>query len=293
MLIGPKISIFVIMKSLKISFSFVSFAFVVSGLSSCAGSSGNGEASMGDSGCDECGEQGEMELEITEEKGYAELDFESYGLLDSSAVIGSFPALKVVAEAPENCKFCHSFSEDAVDFDLAHYEDSLITHSFPKMDHELMFAGMRVPEEDSSVIQVFSKKILLSLFAEGKPLSDLSPWASRARDPVAYASFDREVPRELKMEFSQVSRKYNVRYLSIPLYVKVTAFPKLGRSGGYSWKSLWTLWDARLGRLVFLSYNEFTAETKSRIAPERGWAKPFAERLGKVFSTRPSEVENH
>ena len=93
---------------------------------------------MGDTPCEECGKQGDIELKITDEKFYREWNREAYSRLDSGAVVGVFPALKVVAKRPEICKMCHSFSADALDFDLAHIEDSLFVKAFPKMRRELM-----------------------------------------------------------------------------------------------------------------------------------------------------------
>jgi len=261
---------------------------------SCATSRGeaskSGSEVTGDSDCAECGEQGEVELEISNEKSYREWNLKTYEMMDSAAVMGVFPALAVVAEAPEDCRICHSFSAEAIDFDLAHYEDSLVPVAFPKMQRELMLPGMRVPDADSTYLAKFSKDILLLTFAEGKKLSDMHPWQGRS---VTEQTFIREIPLPLKKKLKEIALRYNVRYVTIPVFVSVKMFPRAGRSGGYEWKSLWTLWDARYGELVFLNYSEFMAETTSRIAPERNWAKPFAERLGKAFRVKPTQVENH
>ncbi len=268
--------------------------FLLLSLASCATSRGeasnSGSEVTGDSDCAECGEQGEVELEISNEKSYREWNLKAYEMMDSGAVMGVFPALAVVADAPENCRICHSFSAGAIDFDLAHYEDSLVPVAFPKMQRELMLQGMRVPEADSTYLAKFSKDILLMTFAEGKKLSDMHPWQGRS---VSEQTFTREVPLPLKKKLKEIALRYNVRYVTIPVFVSVKMFPHAGRSGGYEWKSLWTLWDARYGELVFLNYSEFMAETTSRIAPEGNWAKPFAERLGKAFKVQPTQVENH
>ncbi len=268
--------------------------FLLLSLASCATSRGeasnSGSEVTGDSECAECGEQGVVELEISNEKSYQEWNLKAYELFDSSAVMGVFPTLSVVAEAPENCRICHSFSAEAIDFDLAHYEDSLVPVAFPKMQRELMLPGMRIPDADSTYLAKFSKDILSMTFAEGKKLSDMHPWQGRS---VSEQTFTREVPFPLKKKLQEVALRYNVRYLTIPVRVSVKMLPHAGRSGGYEWKSLWTLWDARYGELVFLNYSEFMAETTSRIAPEREWAKPFAERLGKAFRVKPIQVENH
>jgi len=278
------------MKSAKIiQYSALFLAFL---LVSCAVNR-NVENPMGDSGCAECGERGELELEILDEIGFVEINPDLWAALDSTAILGSFPAQNVVAICPENEKICHSFSADAVDFDLAHDEDSLIENRFPKMIHEQMLEGLRVPDADSLVIRTILQNLLKQKFADAEALENLSPWESRASFPIAYSAFNRTVPMEIKDALSQVSKKYNVRYVTLPVTVQVKILPNLGRSGGFTWKSLWMLWDARQGELVLLSFNAFTAKTKSRVAPERGWAKPFAERLSEALSRDPSTIENH
>src|SRR5574344_1033147 len=222
-------------------------------LASCAGSQGKSSGDpQGDSGCAECGEQGEIELEVTSEKAYREWNPQAYARFDSASTLGSFASLSVEADAPENCRICHSFSADGVDFDLAHYEDSV--------------------------------------FAGGRKLSDFSPWKTAGVSEAAYA---RPVPDSLKKMLRTVSLRYNVRYVSMPVRLRVQMFPKAGRSGGFSWESLWVLWDARYGELLFLDYQSLSAETTSRIATERDWASPFAARLGAALRKNPSSVENH
>ena len=274
-------------KVLKYSAWFLTFF-----LAGCAGNRTT-ENPMGDSGCAECGEQGEIELEIFDEKGFVEINPKFLKTLDSKAILGSFPTQKIVANCPEDEKICHSFSEDAVDFDLAHFEDSLLEKRFPQMVHEQMLEGLRIPESDSAKIKAEMENLLKHSFADGEPLNSLAPWESRSDSSIAYSAFDRAVPVKLQNALSQIGKKYNVRYLSIPVTAQVQILPDLGRSGGFTWKSLWTLWDARQGKLLILSYNRFTAKTTSRIAPERGWAKPFADRLDSALNRDPSTIENH
>ena len=160
-------------------------------LAACAGSGGPGSESsdngMGDTPCEECGKQGDIELKITDEKFYREWNREAYSRLDSGAVVGVFPALKVVAKRPEICKMCHSFSADALDFDLAHIEDSLFVKAFPKMRRELMLPGMRLPDADSSYLDTLSVRLLKSDFADGLKLEDVGPWVERDGIEQAYA----------------------------------------------------------------------------------------------------------
>lgn len=262
---------------------------------SCAGTqdfseSENDSTGMSDAPCKECGTQGEIELEISGEKFYREWNPKAYKRLDSNAVVGVFPTLKVNAIRPEKCKFCHSFSEDAIDFDLARVEDSLFTKAFPKMTRELMLPGMRLIESDSAYIDSLTNVFTQTVFADRKILEDVTPWLERENVEQV---FFRETPLQIKNVLENISSRYSLRYVSIPIIVEVYMNPDLGKSGGYTWKSLWTFWDARYGELVFLNYSEFTASTKSRIAPEKEWSLPFASRLWKMFSVDFSKIENH
>lgn len=277
----------------KLLFISLLFAFV---LTSCAGlhdevrGGGGGDSGMMDTPCEECGKRGDIELKITEEKFYREWNQAAYNRIDSNAVVGVFPALKVNAKRPESCRFCHSFSEDAVDFDLARVEDSLFVKAFPKMQRDLMLPGMKVPDADSLYIDSLSVRLLGSKFADGADLGDFTPWIER--DGIEQ-DYTREVPAKLKNLLNDIASRYGLRYLSIPVKVGVTMDTDLGKSGGYYWKILWTLWDARYGELVFLTYSEFTAATTSRVAPEKEWAEPFAARLWKMFSVDFSKLEAH
>lgn len=270
--------------------------FAAFALSSCAGlrddvrGDGSSGGDMSDSGCDECGTQGEIELKISDEKFYREWNQAAYSRIDSSAVVGVFPALKVVAKQPDDCKMCHSFGADALDFDLAHFEDSLFVAAFPKMQRELMLPGMRLPEADSLYLDTLSVKLLNSQFADGKKLGDWKPWQERDGIEQAYS---REVPAKLKDLLNAVASRYSLRYISVPVKLEVEMMPDLGKAGGYTWKILWSLWDARYGELVFLTYSEFTAATTSRVAPEKDWAVPFAPRLWKMFRVDFSKLESH
>lgn len=277
----------------KCLFSFVLMLGLLA-FSGCAGSQGgedaSGDASMKDAPCQECGTRGDIELKISNEKTYREWNKKAYSRMDSSAVWGVFPALSVKADRPEKCKFCHSYSADALDFDLARVEDSLMVKAFPKMRRELMLPGMRLPDADSVYVDSLSKLLLNSVFADGKKLSDMSPWLDR--DGVEQ-DISRELSKDFKNLLNALASRYELRYLSIPVVLNVRMDTDLGKSGGYTWQILWTLWDARYGELVFLVYSEFTAATTSRVAPEKEWAEPFASRLWKMLSTDLSKLENH
>lgn len=274
-------------------FSSFMIALAVGSLVSCAGGpspDASGNSGMADTACEECGVQGEIELKISNEKFYREWNEKAYSRIDSNAVVGVFPSLKVNANRPEKCKMCHSFSADALDFDLAHVEDSLFVKAFPKMRRELMLPGMRLPEADSLFIDTLSAKLLKMPFADGSSLENATPWMERNGIEQAFA---REVPKELKNLLNEIASRYELRYVSIPVLLDVTMDPDLGRNGGYQWKIVWSLWDARYGELVFLTYSEFTAATTGRAAPEKEWSAPFAPRLWKMFSVDFSKLENH
>lgn len=255
---------------------------------SCSSSAPKG--TVGDTPCEDCGKRGDIELKIHSELFYREWNPSAYKKWDSTAVIGVLPTQVVKALAPENCRFCHAFSEDALDFDLARVEDSLFARAFPKMRRELMFPGSRVPEEDSTWLKTWTKQLLKTSWVEGKPLMDSSPWLSMAG---VEQSFERLPSDSLKALLVKVAFKYNIRYLSLPILLEVEVLPKAGKSGGYTWKNLWTLWDVRYGELVFLTYVHFVAESKTRVSPERFWAEPFAPHLWHMLKTNPSEIENH
>ena len=275
-----------------------SLAVLIALLAGCAGlrddvrggESGGSEGDMRDAPCEECGARGEIELKITEEKSYREWNSKAYALMDSAAVVGVLPTLKVKAMQPEKCRMCHSFSADALDFDLARVEDSLFMNAFPKMHRELLLPGMRMPDSDSLYVDSLSVLFLRSAFADGKPLSDMEPWVTR--DGVEQ-DLHRTVPDKLKNLLNTVAARYGLRYITMPVELQVEMIPDLGKSGGYTWKILWSMWDARYGELVFLVYSEFTAATTSRVAPEKEWANPFATRLWKMFSTDLNKLESH
>lgn len=279
------------------NFSFLASSFFailsVAFFASCAGSrdaSSESGGDMKDAPCTECGTQGEIELKITNEKFYREWNPVAFSRIDSNAVVGVFPAIQVTANRPEECKMCHSFSADALDFDLARVEDSLFVQAFPKMTRELMLPGMRVPEADSAFMDTLSSKLLKTKFVEGKKLDDVTPWEER--DGVEQ-TLVRELPLELKDLLNQIASRYGLRYLTIPLLMNVTMDPDLGKKGGFDWQIVWSMWDARYGELVCLAYSKFTAATTTRVAPEKEWATPFASRLWRMFSVDVANFENH
>lgn len=285
------------MRKIKFQVVLLFFAlFLSSFMISCAGMRDDapgesaGDSGMMDTPCDECGKRGDIELKITDEKFYREWNVAAYNRLDSNAVVGVFPLLLVNAKRPETCRFCHSYSADALDFDLARVEDSIFVKAFPKMQRELMLPGMRLPDADSSYLDTLSAAFLSFKFADNLPLEDFTPWQDREG---IEQPFTRVVPTPLKNLLNNTASRYGLRYISIPVRLDVFMDPDLGKSGGFTWKILWTLWDARYGELVFLTYSEYTASTASRVAPEKEWAEPFGARLQKMFTTDVNTLEAH
>ena len=270
--------------------AFLSVVFLTSCVGSRDAAPNGSEDGIADTPCTECGTQGEIELKISDEKFYREWTQVAFSRIDSNAVVGVFPALKVTANRPESCKMCHSFSADALDFDLARVEDSLFVKAFPKMTRELMLPGMRVPDADSLFMDTLAVQLLKNKFVEGKRLDDVTPWEER--DGVEQ-TLTRQLPFELKDLLNKIASRYELRYLTSPLLMEVTMDPDLGKKGGFKWQIVWSMWDARYGELVCLTYSKYTAETTTRVAPEKEWATPFASRLWRMFSVDVANFENH
>ena len=266
---------------------FFGFSLLLSG---CAGVK-NTEDSFSDAPCTECGEErGNLELEISDKKTYREWNPSVFNQLDSAAVVGVFPALKVEAVASEDCKICHSFSASALDFDLAQVEDSVFKKQLPQMKRFLMVPGVQIPEADSSEMEQFLKDLAKEIFVDEKPLASLEPWMEREGFEQVIS---RTLPYSLQDKLSFLATSYKVRYISLPVFLQVHLFPNEGKNGAYSFKILYLFFDARYRKLGFLSYSEFYAKTTGKVSAEKDFAKPFAKDLYEMLSTDISEIENH
>ena len=147
----------------------------------------------------------------------------------------------------------------------------------------------------NAILDDYSKTIVSTQWTAFWGLVIVVCWQQIGYMMIIYIAGIQNIPGDL-IEAAKIDGANNrqlLRYVTIPVTVQVEILPDLGRSGGFTWKSLWTFWDARRGKLVLLSYNAFTAKTTSRIAPERGWAKPFADRLSEALHRDPSTIENH
>jgi hypothetical protein len=207
-------------------------------LAACAGqNSGGGREAPP---CDDCRSGEVPNFDVKVNKAYREQANETLAL-DSGALIGVLPALNVIATSPENCDYCHSFSESAVEFDFAAKEDSVLTAWFPGSEKVLLFPGSRVPERDSAEF-----------------------WN-------AFANL-REIPlnenKELKSFFKKLGHRYKVRYLAFASFIEVSLKDKKT----FDWESEWSLWDAQKGELLFWNYQNLTAKSKNSAPVDRGWA---------------------
>jgi hypothetical protein len=190
--------------------------------------------------CDNCRSGDVPDFEVKMNKFYREKKNENL-VLDSGELIGVLPALNVIAHSPEKCDYCHSFSEDAVEFDFAAKEDSILRTWFPGNERVLLFPSSRVPEKDSAEFW--------NAFANLKeiPLSE---------------------NKELKAFLKKLSLRYKVRYLAFASYIEVSIKGKKN----FDWESEWSLWDAKNGSLLFWDYQNLSAKSKNSAPVDRGWA---------------------
>ena len=209
-------------------------------LAACAGQNSPGKEAQP---CDNCrsGEIPDFEVKIN--KSHREQKSENPAL-DSGGLIGVLPALNVIANSPQNCDYCHSFSESAVEFDFAAKEDSILAAWFPNNERVLLFPGSQVPEKDSSEFW--------NAFANLKeiPLSE---------------------NKELKSFLKKLGQRYKIRYLAFASYIEVNIKDKKT----FEWESEWSLWDTKNGEMLFWDYQNLTAKSKNSAPVDRGWAGCF------------------
>lgn len=142
--------------------------------------------------------------------------------LDSGEIIGVLPALKVIAESPDPCNYCHAFSESAVEFDFAAKEDSVLRTWFPNNERVLIY--------DTLNFQKIAKAL------DTIPLSQ---------------------NRRVKSVIKKIGEKYNTRFLVFAslIYVKITS------EKSFEWESEWSIWDTQKGELLFWNYRNLEATT--------------------------------
>lgn len=193
--------------------------------------------------CNDCRSGAEPSFEVKANRIYTEQATEPL-LLDSGALIGILPAFNVIANAPEKCGYCHAFSEDAVEFDFAAKEDSILAAWFTNNERVLLFPGSRVPARDSTEFwNVFANL--------------------------------REIPlnenKELKDFMKKLSQRYKVRYLVFASFIEVS----IKSRSAFDWESEWSVWDAKKGELLFWNYQNLAVKSKNSAPVDRGWAGSF------------------
>jgi hypothetical protein len=196
--------------------------------------------------CDNCRSGQEASFDIKVNNSFREWKNENLAL-DSGELIGVLPALNVVANSPEKCNYCHSFSESAIEFDFAAKEDSILKSWFPNNERVLLFPGSQVPEKDSA--EFWNAFVNL----KDIPLNE---------------------NKELKVFFFFFWQRYKIHYLSFASFIEVSIKDKKT----FDWESEWSLWDTKNGELLFWDYQNLTAKSKNSAPVDRGWAECFIPR---------------
>ena len=238
--------------------------------------------------CQACRSEAPIELSFSEIRYYREWGTSSLKL-DSGALLGLAPILELEAAGPEDCSICHSYSPDAVEFDFATLQDSLLQAYFPAAEQVLLLPGSHIPERDSTWWLEWQRRFAATPYADHSPMASLAPWQGRS----GAAIYRRPLSKKLRQLLGSLGGRYRLRYLAMPLRVHVKLKPKEGKNGAYAWESLWTLWDLREGSLLLLDYRAFQAATSSSTPPDRQWSKPWAETLGEAFRQGPKGDEAH
>jgi hypothetical protein len=258
-------------------------------LLSCARTTRATEDVRGESApCADCRSDEAVALKFLESHAYREWGVDILHM-DSGAVVGVLPVLRLSASGPEDCKICHSFSVDAVDFDFSATQDSLLRAAFPHQNWELLYPGLQVPERDTIFFAHWLDSLAQSTFAHNQPLQATAFWRERTGEQ----RYTRPVPPALRGLLGRLGGRYAVRYLVIPVVLHVELQPDSGKRGGYQWESLWTLWDARQGTLLVLDYQAFTAATTGTAPPDRLWSAAWAQNLGAALQRGPRSDEAH
>jgi len=278
------------MKFLAIaSWAFLSLLLLNACASSLPDTGENAADGRGESApCADCRSDEPLSLEFTDSHAYREWGVPQLRM-DSGAALGILPVLRLRASGPEECSICHSFSNDAVEFDFSSAQDSMLRAVFVNQRLEWLFPGMQVPERDSLLWRAWCDSLAKTPFADGKALSVQSPWQERQGEAV----YARTVPAPLRTLLGRLGARYAVRYLVVPLVLEAELIPGMGKRGGYRWQSLWTLWDARDGSLLLLDYRSYKAATSGAAPPDRHWSAPWVAELGNALRQGPRADEVH
>lgn len=238
--------------------------------------------------CEECRSDAPIALDYSRQHSYREWAGPSLKL-DSGALLGLSPVLELEAAGPSDCPICHSYSPDALEFDFATWQDSLLRAFFPATEQVLLLPGSHIPERDSTWWFQWQRSLAKTLYADQAPLTSLAPWQGRSGEAI----YRRPLPKDLRHLLGSLGGRLGLRYLALPLRLRVELKPKEGKKGAYDWESLWTLWDLREGSLLLLDYRSFYAATSNSTPPDRQWSKPWAEALGQALRQGPRSDEPH
>lgn len=264
-------------------------SLVVALLASCALSQPEGSAgdARGESvPCASCRSDKPLLLQWQDTVSYREWSSDSLRLRPGT-VIASVPPLRLVAQAPEKCDICHSFSPDGLEFDFANAIDTLLAARFAELEFGILYPGLLVPERDSVLFQQMLDSLASTPFVGEQVLADTSPWQDRSGDVI----YNRPVNKLLRTRLARLAARYRVRYLAIPVVLDVKLDPKAGKSGAFRWQSLWMLWDAPQGQLLYLDYLQGTLISTNSTPPDRGWSGPWVERLDALLQRGPRQDE--
>jgi len=232
--------------------------------------------------CGDCARQGDAKLTIVDSLYYLEST-----ILPSrqkwAFPVGVLPLLKAEAVAPTNCKFCHAFSSDALDFEFGSSVDSLIQALDTSHSIEVLMPGLGAPESDSVAFDRILDSLQNQPFADGKDLISWEPWLISKSEQRTQT---REIPQGLSTWIRHLGARWNVATLILPVRLRVEIDPKAGDEGGYRWQLLWTVWDTRTALPLTILYADFRIETKGDVPPDRDWSKPFIAWLGRKLTSR-------
>ena len=221
--------------------------------------------------CDGCARQGDMKLKMVDSVAWIE-SAPGYSWNTLPAPIGVLPFLSIHTEAPKSCKICHSFSDDAAEFDFGSRQDSVLSSLDSNHRWTLLVPGLQVPEADSTLLDKWMDSLAHLNFVDQKPLGSWQPWLERGNGGEV---MERAVSRELHSLLGRMAARWGVSSLVIPVRLSVQIDPDAGSEGGFRSQVLWTIWDAKIGRLLFLAATNFAYETKGDVPPDRDWSAPY------------------
>lgn len=271
---------------MSMQFRLPLFTFLLlSILLSCAGTGkSDDEPARGESApCEGCAKGGDPKLAVVDSLVWFE-SAEGFSLHGLSRPLGVLPFLERKAEVKGKCKFCHSYSEDALEFDFGNKQDSMLLAFDSTLEILILHPGAQVPEKDSTVFAAEVKALLGLPFLDGQGIGSLKPWEERG---TQNESMNRPVPRATRTALSTLAARYGVKSLVIPVTICVSIDPDLGSEGGYAYQVLWMVFDASKGQMVLAYHGKFQVETRGDVPPDRNWSEIAIRSLGLRLGSLP------